>query len=52
MQTDLLLSRPFQDVLEGEGGELGAGPLIELVLEFHPVVIREGEEKQIEMSAS
>lgn len=50
MQTRLLLSCPFQDVLKGEGRELGAGPLIELVLKFHPVGIRKGKKTQIEIS--
>lgn len=45
-QAGLLLSRPFQDVLKGEGGELEAGPLVELVLEFHPVVTGKGKKSR------
>jgi hypothetical protein len=47
IQTDLLLSCAFQDVLKGEGGELGASPLIELVLEFHPVVIGKSKKSRL-----
>lgn len=42
-QESLLLGGPFQDLLEGKRGELGASALIELVLELHPVVTGRAE---------
>lgn len=48
-QQSLLLSGPFQDLLEGEGGELGASALIELVLELHPAVTGKGRKERAEM---
>lgn len=49
MQESLLLSGPFQDLLEGEGGELGASALVELVLELHPAVTGKDRKERAEM---